>query len=63
MSKNAHVDGFFDFIYFKVLGREPAVTHRIVCAASSPGSTDLYDVQPNPADLSFAQKKPNVPLV
>ena len=37
-------------LYFKVRGREPAVTHRTVCAAPLPGSTDLYDMQPNPAD-------------
>ena len=41
----------FIYLYFKVRGREPAVTHWTVCAASSPGNTDLYDVQPNPADL------------
>ena len=45
----------FFFLYFKVRDREPAVTHRTVCAASSPGSTDLYDVQPNPADLSCSK--------
>ena len=42
-------------LYFTVRGREPAVTHRTVYAASSSGSTDLYDVQPNPVDMKFPQ--------